>query len=310
MNITVKDPDKEISLAQDISPWKVSLHGGHSGEFCDHGAGTLREVVEMAVARGFHTYGVAEHAPRYEPEHLFAEEIAMGWDVPKLKQNFERYARTVAALAAEFADRITVLCGFETEVVPADRYVELMLDLRARFNFDYMVGAVHWVDGIIIDYTKAEFDRAVAHCGGIEPFAVRYYETVAEMVRGLEPEIVGHVDVIRKYASRESDVDTPVIRRAASRALDAIREHHCILDINTAALRSGLSAPFPAPWLLQMAACDLGIPVCFGDDSHGPGTVGFGISEAREYLLRNGVEGITTLVRTPGGLTRKVIPLG
>jgi len=296
-------------LSRDVLPWKVSLHGGHSAEFCDHGTGTLREIIETAVARGFHTYGVAEHAPRYEPEHLFAEEIAIGWDLPRLARNFECYAHTVAALAAEFAGWIAVLRGFEAEVVPADRYVELMLDLRARFNFDYMVGSVHWVDGIIIDYTKAEFDRAVANCRGIEPFAVRYYQTVAEMVRTLKPEVVAHIDVIRKYANMESDTDTPSVRRAAARSLEVIREHDCILDINTAGLRKGLSTPFPAPWLLRTAACDLGIPVCFGDDSHGPEQVGVGIPEAREYLLRNGVNAITTLARVSGGLTREVIPL-
>ena len=24
--------------------WKISLHGGHSGEFCEHAEGTLRET--------------------------------------------------------------------------------------------------------------------------------------------------------------------------------------------------------------------------------------------------------------------------
>ncbi len=296
-------------LRSDAARWKVSLHGGHSAAFCDHGTGTLRAILEAAIARGFHTYGVAEHAPRYEPAHVFAEEIAMGWDAARLERNFEAYAREAASLASEFADRIAVLRGFEAEVVPEDRYVELMLDLRTRYNFDYMVGSVHWVDGIIIDYTKAEFDRAVERCGGFDPFAVRYYETVREMVNSLRPEVVGHLDVIRKYAVPESATGTPSIRRAATRALEAIREHDCILDVNTAALRKGLSTPFPAPWLLQMAVRDFGIAVCFGDDSHGPDDVGGGIPEAREYLLRNGITAITSLARAPGGLTREVIPL-
>ncbi len=32
-----------------LIPWKVSLHGGHSGQFCDHAKGSLREIVEAAI---------------------------------------------------------------------------------------------------------------------------------------------------------------------------------------------------------------------------------------------------------------------
>jgi len=61
-----------------VAEWKASLHGGHSGEFCDHAGGTLREMVEAAVAFGYRTFGVSEHAPRYEPRFLYAEERALG----------------------------------------------------------------------------------------------------------------------------------------------------------------------------------------------------------------------------------------
>lgn len=296
-------------MIRDAAPWLISLHGGHSGEYCDHATGTLREIIETAAAQGFRTYGTAEHAPRYLPEHVFTEEIEMGWDLERLARNFDAYARESARLADEFADRITILRGFETEVVPADRYREITLGLRERYGFDYIVGSVHWVEGIIIDYTQAEFDRAVKQCGGREPFAVRYYETIREMVIALQPEVIAHLDVIRKFTVPESDTDTPAIRTAAARALETIRECGSILDLNTAALRKGLSAPFPAPWLLQMATRDFGIPVCFGDDSHSPKHVGKGIPEAREYLLENGVTTITTLEKHPSGNGRATIPL-
>ena len=290
------------------APWFVSLHGGHSGEFCDHGEGTLREVVEAAVARGYRTFGVAEHAPRIEPRYLLAEEIAMGWDVAKLERDFESYARTVRQLAEEFADRLEILCGFEAEVVPPNRYARIMKRLRRDFGFDYMVGSVHWVDDVIVDYTQEEFDRAVAMQGGLEPFAVRYYECVTEMVRALKPEVVGHLDLIRKLAGDQHAVETPPIRRAAARTLDAIREHGCIIDVNTVALRRELGTPYPAPWLVHLAR-DMGIGFCFGDDSHFPADVGQGIAEAREYLLKHGVGHITVLERRGKSLARKRVPL-
>ena len=289
-------------------PWMVSLHGGHSGAYCDHARGDLREFLEAAVARGLHTFGVTEHAPRVEARFLYPEEIDLGWDVAKIVKDFETYAQAVTTLTEEFADRLTVLRGFEVEVVPADRYVEIMLGYRERFSFDYIVGSVHWVDEVLIDGPKAEYRRAVDLCGGHEPLAVRYYETVAEMVRGLKPEVVGHLDLVRRNAPSEEAVATPAVRRAAEAALEVVREHDCIVDVNTAGYRNGLHRPYPAPWLVALGR-RMGLGFCFGDDSHTPGHVGARLEDARTYLLQNGVSTITTLTRQEEAVRRKVVSL-
>jgi len=296
-------------MAAKISPpWRVSLHGGHSSGFCDHAGNTLEELLDAAVAAGYHTFGVAEHAPRIEPHRLYQEELALGWDVATLDRLFAEYAETLARLAQQYADRITVLRGFEAEVVPEQGYAALMLGYRERYAFEYMVGSVHWVAGHIIDYRREDFDRAVAACGGLEALAVRYYECVAEMVRVLKPEVVGHLDLIRKQAPDEASVATAPVRAAAFAALQAIQEQGCILDVNTAGYRRGLGRPYPAPWLIE-AARDLGIPFCFGDDSHRVSEVGAGIDEARIYLHEHGVEAITVLTRQGDYLGRRTVPL-
>jgi histidinol-phosphatase (PHP family) len=289
-------------------PWRISLHGGHSGEFCDHAHDRLEEIIEAAIARGCPAYGVTEHAPRVEPHRLYDEEIALGWTVESLDALFTEYARTLKALQEKYAGLIEILCGFETEVVPEDRYVEVMNELRTRHGFEYIVASVHWVAGHIIDYKREHFDAAVAACGGLEALAIRYYDTVAEMVQGLRPEIVGHLDLVRKMAPAAAVVETPPIQAAAFRALDRIAECGAILDVNTAALRKGQPCPYPAPWLVR-AALERGIPFCFGDDSHGVEQVAAGLPEARQYLLDLGVPQITVLSRAEGGLTRNTISL-
>ena len=289
-------------------PWKVSLHGGHSGEFCEHATSTLREVLESAAAFGYQTFGVSEHAPRSEDRFLYASEREKGYTVERLCREFEAYAEALDALAQEFDGRLVVLRGFEAEVIPTAGYAEEMLGWRKRFGFDYMVGSVHYVDEVQIDGEKADFEVAVAHYGGLEPFAVRYYDTVARMVETLQPDVVGHLDLIRRNASPDAVLDTPAIREAAERALSVIREHDAILDLNTAGYRKGLGSPYPAPWLVHRAN-EMGIGFCFGDDSHGPAQVGEGLEQGRCYLLENGVAEIVAITRGPEGLVRKKVPL-
>jgi histidinol-phosphatase (PHP family) len=288
--------------------WYVSLHGGHTAEFCDHGEGRLRDVLEAAVAKGFSSYGVSEHAARVEDRFLYPEERDMGWTIEKVQGDFVRYAETVFAQAEEFAERLTVLRGMETEVVPADRYAELMLGYRQRFSFDYMVGSVHYVDEMSIDSTTAQFEEAVEALGGLERLGIRYYHTVAEMTAALKPEIVGHFDVIRKLGRAFGDVATPAIRAAAGEALEVVRQHDGILDLNTAGLRKGLDTPYPDVWVLGLAR-DMNIPFALGDDSHAPEQVGAGFHEGRDYLLSHGIETVTILQRDQNGVSRSRVPL-
>ena len=289
-------------------PWKVSLHGGHSGEFCEHATSTLREVLEAAAAFGYQTFGVSEHAPRSEDRFLYASEREKGYTVERLRREFEAYVEVLDDLAKEFDGRLVVLRGFEAEVIPTAGYAEEMLGWQKRFGFDYMVGSVHYVDEVQIDGEKADFEAAAAHSGGLEAFAVRYYYTVARMVETLQPDVVGHLDLIRRNASPDAVLDTPAIREAAERALSMIQEHDAILDLNTAGYRKGLGSPCPAPWLVHRAN-EMGIGFCFGDDSHGPAQVGEGLEQGRRYLLENGVAEIVAITRGPEGVVRKRVPL-
>ncbi len=304
-------------------PWRVSLHGGHSGEFCDHAQGTLREVLEAAVAAGYETFGVSEHCPRYEERFLYAEERVMGWDVDKILADFERYTVTIQELAAEFADRLTVLRGFEAEVISSADYVRQMKELRdrklpdGRPVFDFFLGSVHFVGEIQIDGPPENYIKAVEAYGGPEPLAIAYYNTITEMIEALHPPVVGHLDLIKRnflaagYTGPEI-LETARVKRAIETTLEAVKATGAILDLNTAGWRKGLGEPYPAPWLVRMAT-ERGIPFCFGDDSHRPSDVGAGVDAARGYLLENGVQSITILSRSGpqigDPIVQKVVPL-
>ena len=301
---------------------RVSLHGGHSGEFCGHADGTLREILEAGVRFGYHTFGVSEHVPRVEERFLYAEETAQGWTVEKIVADFERYQDALTPLAREFADRLIVLRGFECEVVPGEKYVDLMRTCRERRlpdgtpAFDYCVGSVHYVEELQVDGPPKDFASAVRAFGGLEAFAVRYYQTVVEMVDALRPDVVGHLDLIKRNVIAAgldlADLETERVRRAARAALEAVRATGAILDMNTAGWRKGLGEPYPAPWLVR-AAHAMGIGFCFGDDSHRPSEVGAGIEQAARYLQENGVNSIAILTRDgdvgTGSIVRREVAL-
>ncbi len=290
-------------------PWRVSLHGGHSSEFCDHGRAPLRRMVERAIEEGFSIYGVTEHAPRLSEKYLFPKEKAAGWDVGKLKELFHDYSKTVKALAQEYSDQIEILCGFEAEMVPRDSYVEVMQGLRERYEFDYIVASVHWVhEELILSSDIRPFNRALERCGGYRGMACHYFDCVTEMTNALKPEVIGHFDVIRRHGHLLGSLDEPIIRKSVCRALEAARENRSILDVNLAAYRRGFETPFPEPWIVREAQA-MGVGLCFGDDSHSSRQVGQNLERARHYLLDLGVETITILRRVDGKMVRAEVDL-
>jgi histidinol-phosphatase (PHP family) len=288
--------------------WKVSLHGGHSGDFCAHGNDTLVEMLDAAVEFGYSTYGVTAHSPRTDDRFLYPEEIEAGLGTHDIARFFDEYVGTCSSLIDQYRGRLEVLLGAEIEVVPERTYPAEVTALRERYGLDYVVGSVHWVDETPIDTSDSEFSKAVTARGGLQPFLIRYYDLVGEMVETVRPEVIGHIDLPRLFAEGGHELESASTRAAVADVLERALASGGILDINVRAMSKGLSTPYPAPWIVQLAT-EIGVPLCFGDDSHSASGVGVGLEAGREYLLGLGVERITRLTRVSGGIAKQDVSL-
>lgn len=273
-----------------------SYHGGHSGEFCDHARSTLEEVVECAIARGFTHYGLSEHAPRLRAADLYPGEEKLG--VAGLVRAFEGYVARAFSLRDSMAGRIELLIGFETETLPPETWLDEMRALRAAHPFDYMVGSVHDLGGRWVDFGPQETALLAADLGGTEALQRAYFAAVTRMVEALRPEVVAHLDLVRKYEAPGFRFAPPVLREI-ERALEAIAAYGGVIDVNCAALRNGFGPVYPLPEILARAR-RMGIRVTLGDDSHGCETVGVGLEGARAAIVAAGYDRIAYLTRAEG----------
>jgi histidinol-phosphatase (PHP family) len=276
-------------------PW-FSYHGGHSGQFCRHASDTLATVVERAIETGFTHYGVSEHCPRYRRQDLFGDEADLGPEA--LSMTFERYVLEALALRERYADQIEILVGFETERLPPESWTEHMQALRASAPFDYIVGSVHDVDGHFIDYKPDQTRALAAALGGVEALQLLYFDAVADLVQKMRPEVVGHLDLIRKFEP-EGAVFSPRVFKRIERVLEAVHAHHSVLDVNCGAYRRGLGPVYPAPNILRRAR-EMGIPATLGDDSHGVSSVGVGLDACMKALAEAGYTEAHYLSRRDG----------
>ena len=276
-------------------PW-FSYHGGHSGGFCRHAKDELAAVIETAIARGFSHYGLSEHCPRDRAQDLYPEEHDLG--PGGLAAAFHSYTAEAFALRERYQDRIQLVVGFETERLPPDGWAARMQQLRASAPFEYVVGSVHDVDGTYVDYKPEETAALAERLGGRDVLHTRYFAAVADMVETLRPEIVGHLDLVRKFDGPQAGFSRAV-QPAIERALEAVAAHGAVLDINCGAHRRGLSPVYPLPDILARAA-RMGIAVTLGDDSHGVSSVGVGLDDCLRVIADAGYREVAYLAREPG----------
>jgi histidinol-phosphatase (PHP family) len=280
-------------------PEKVSVHGGHSGQFCTHAKDRLEEIVVAYMNQGFSWVGITEHIPPMDDRFRYPDEIEAGLMAGDLYRRFGEYMETCRSLQQKYAPRIHIAVGFETETYSGS--TAFIGRLLAEFQPDYMVGSVHHVNDINFDFGKDSYTRAAAAAGGINALYSDYFDLQHEMIITLQPTVVGHFDLIRifdpAYLSR---FEQPEIRKKILRNLISIQELGLILDLNVRALYKGASEPYISHSILK-EALRLGIPVTPGDDSHGVDTVGYGIPEGIEMLSFMGFD---TNWRLPGTTVR------
>lgn len=285
-------------------PW-FSYHGGHSGQFCRHAKGQLEAVVMRAIEAGFTHYGLSEHSPRYRTEDLLSGEEDL---TPEdLATTFDAYATHARSLREEVAGRLDLLVGFETERLPPENWFGRMSELRERYKPDYIVGSVHDVDGLVIDYTAEATQKVAQTKGGMESLRLQYFDAVKDLVSKLRPEVVGHIDLIRKFDGPNPSFSPQVYRRI-DEALEAVRSVGGVLEVNCATHRRGLGPVYPLPPILERAR-SMGIGVTLGDDGHGAHDVGVGLDASMRAIAAAGYREVHYLAKPEDQVELRSAPL-
>lgn len=262
----------------------ISLHGGHSGEFCCHAQDRLTEIIQQYIQKGFRQVGITEHIPPVHAKFLYPEEIEQGLTVDLMYQRFARYFATARQLQAEMADRIRIFAGMETEAFTG--YLPHVRKLVKNFSPDYIVGSVHHVADICFDYSPQTYDAAVRACGSVQDLYLAYFDRQFEMIDAVRPFVVGHFDLVRIHDPHYRDrMVQPEITAKIDRNLDLIKDLNLVMDLNLRPLAKGEPEPYPTRSILEKIRSRQ-IPMVPGDDSHGTAQAGTHV-DAGIRLLEN-----------------------
>ncbi|GAB6110920.1 histidinol-phosphatase [Desulfomicrobium salsuginis] len=268
---------------------RISLHGGHSGQFCDHARDSLAEIVAAYHAAGFECVGLTEHMSPLSDAWLYPDEVELGRTAVWMQERFGQYVAEARRLEREYAGRMRILVGMESEWYPGCG--PWVAELRERFALDYVVGSVHHVGGGCFDFSKADYERIAMKSGGIVSMYAAYFDAQLAMMQELGPELVGHFDLIRLHDPNYPEtLAGPDIWRRVERNLECVRDMGAILDVNARALMKGQTEPYVCRLILDAAAA-MDIAAAYGDDAHGVTDVGCHVDEIETMLVARGMKG-------------------
>lgn len=282
--------------------------------YCD-GNDFAEDMVQAGVKSGLEVVGISGHAfTPHDPEYCMSPE------------GTENYIRDLEELKAKYADQIKVLVGTE-----CDYYSEI-----DKSKYEYIIGSLHYLfpDGIsradVLRDHRAEGDKreddvlsggcwtdvdadpgmlvtfAEKYYGGdMMAVAERYYETLADIVKATDCDIIGHFDLITKFNevpeySGFVDVTDQRYVDAWKKAVDAIfadcegRRNRLewligeesfgkpVFEINTGAISRGYrTAPYPAKDQIEYIREKGGLFV-LDSDSHSEKNLCFAFEEFEE----------------------------
>lgn len=283
-------------------------HHSHSGQYVSHAVDDLETIVAKAAAKGFTQFCLTEHMPRLDTALLYPEEEAKLYTVLDLCQKFDDYKAHARKVQRQY-ESMDILVGFEAEGVDE---IHINWALQNKPQFDLVVGSVHHVHGIPIDFSPELWRKAqlMTDDNSARALFKDYFELQHKTIEVLEPEVVGHMDLIRLFQDNDEvdpttgklvrDID---IEKDWPEVWDVIMDNitlavskQCLFEMNSAAIRKGWHTPYPQKDI-AMAIKQQGGKFCLSDDSHGLSQIGLNYHKVMNYIQELQLENIYYLKR-------------
>lgn len=271
----------------------IDYHTHH--ERCGHAVGTLEEYVRQGIRIGLKQLGLSDHLPliHVNPAEYYPEMAMPLEELP-------RYVEECLELKERYKGQIELRLGLEADYI--EGYEERIRAILEPYPWDYLIGSVHFLgEWDITDH------RQVHGWEGKDSLEVyrQYYRAVRQSAASGIYDIIGHMDVIKRFGyGPDTEEGRAEVRELERGALRQIAEAGIAMELNASGLSKPCAEMFPSRPVLE-EALRLGIPLTLGSDAHDPLKLGEGLAEARQLLWDVGFREVVTFE----GRRRIAVPL-
>ena len=237
---------------------------------CKHAHGEPREYAAAAETRGLKGIIFTCHCPLPD---------GISHAVRMAPEEYEAYVDLVARARAEFAGRVDVRLGLESDYFPGiESWAE---ELHARVPLHHVLGSVHMQVG----HYKARY-----FTGDFFAYQQLYFEHLAESAETRLFDTLAHPDLVKNEAPHAWRFAR--IQPHIERALDRIAATGVAMELNTSGLHKAVPEMNPGPRMLALMR-ERSIPIVLGADAHRPTRVAGHYEQALRLLDELGFETVS-----------------
>lgn len=150
------------------------------------------------------------------------------------------------------------MIGAEIEFINQD-YAHHVNQLRETYKktAEYVVGSLHHVNSIPIDFSPELYAKALSEAGNgqLKELYVRYFDEQYVMLQSIKPEVVGHFDLVRIFADQsiaDSTLLDPEVWERVVRNIEYVVGYGGLFEINSRAWKKGLRDAYPQRDIIQV----------------------------------------------------------
>ena len=186
-----------------------------------------------------------------------------------LIKQFADFLDQAHKLKAAYASQITLLVGLETEFITESDLENLFTLLSEQSGrIEYIVGSIHHVNAIPIDFDHVSFERALHSCSlttdvvvakmnatpcdRMDAFLSTYFDAQYRLLERFHPEIIGHLDLCRLYNPKLRFCEFPNAWEKLKRNVLFAIGYGAMFEVNAAALRKGWGTCYPGEDVLRV----------------------------------------------------------
>ena len=228
--------------------------------YCD-GKNNAEDYILTAIEKGFTSVGLSGHSfTKFDTEYCMSEKGTL------------EYLKELKNLKEKYKDKIQVYIGIE-----ADFYSGFNPKLDKNLGLDYRIGSVHYVKDKVkdkyycVDNTPEILAYAIENYdnGDEKSLICAYYDNIIEMIHTQKPDILGHLDLVRKFNGNGKyfDENSEWYNKKVDEVLGEISKTDVIVEINTGGISRGWTkTPYPSAFILKKILSK-NIPITLSSDA-------------------------------------------
>jgi histidinol-phosphatase (PHP family) len=172
-----------------------------------------------------------------------------------LQKTFEDFLVEARRLQQAYKSQINILVGCEIEFITIE-YKQYIADLRQQHGIDYVVGSLHHVNGIPIDFSPQLYTTALEkHHNNLHDLFASYFDEQYQMLQAVHPEVVGHFDLIRIFRTEPNAGINEAVWDKITRNVELVIRYGGLFEINSRAWKKGLKDAYPQRDVFKVINC-------------------------------------------------------